>query len=279
MKRLLLFVLFNSLLVINTISGQCSMVPVDLQTRLNNSTLVIEGKVVAQRSFFNNAGNYIYTSSLVEVNSVFKGSLIATKVEVITDGGTVGMKKQVVEPSLELGVDDIGVFTLNNTTNLSQYGYGTYVAYSDMQGFIKYDLRDNSATEPFFKYDNIETDVYGSLRSLLNINIKSSSLNSYANKAAPVTISAITSFAPTSITAGTATSLTITGTGFGASQGTGIVEFRNADDGGATFVQPHASQYLSWNNYLKLRYEMYSIFRGIIRRSLFRFLPAQRQVL
>lgn len=248
MKKLLLFVLFNSLFVVNSTFGQCSMVPVDLQTRLMNSSLVVEGNVVAQKSFFNPAGNYIYTSNLVEVITVFKGNLTSTKIEVITDGGIIGMKKQVVEPALELAVGDNGVFTLNNTINSSQYGFGTYIAYADAQGFIKYDLTDNSATEPFYKYNNIQTEVYGALKSFLNINIKSSAQNSFGNKTTPVSVAGITSFAPTSITAGTATSLTITGTGFGASQGTSIVEFKNADDGGATYIQPHASQYLSWNN-------------------------------
>lgn len=59
----------------------------------------------------------------------------------------------------------------------------------------------------------------------------------------------ITTFAPNPITAGTTTVLTITGTGFGTGgpNATMYVEFRNADDGGATYIQPIASEYVSWS--------------------------------
>lgn len=59
----------------------------------------------------------------------------------------------------------------------------------------------------------------------------------------------ITSFLPASGTAGTTTVLTITGTGFGTGgpNATMYVEFRNADDGGATYIQPLASEYISWS--------------------------------
>src|SRR5688572_9423684 len=181
MKRTLPTLLIGLFLIVSRAAGQCSMVPVDLQNRLSNSSLVVEGKVIAQKSFWNNAGNYIYTSNLIEVYSVFKGILISNKLEIITDGGMVGMQKQVVEPSLELGPNDIGVFTLNNTTNSSQFGFDTYTAFADMQGFIKYDLRDNSASEPFFKYNSIQNDLFSVLQSALNIKIRSSLAGS-ANK-------------------------------------------------------------------------------------------------
>jgi PKD repeat protein len=228
--------------------SQCSMVPVNLPDRLNNSSLVIEGKVIAKKSFWNSDHNYIFTSNLVEVSNVFKGTLMNTKLEIITDGGEVGLSKQEVHPALELGVGDIGVFTLNGCNKSAQFGYASHEAYADMQGFIKYDLIDNSATEPFAQYANIQTDLYGALETLLNIKIKPAAGTNYIQKTAPVGVAAVSGISPTTITAGTATSLTITGSGFGATRGVSVVEFRNADDGGATFVQPDASQYLSWSN-------------------------------
>jgi PKD repeat protein len=248
MKRILpllfLAIFFNT----HRLTAQCSMVPVDLQTRVSNSSLVAEGKVLAKRSFLNTAGNYIYTSNLVEVYNVFKGNIISTKIEVITEGGEIGTRKQSVDPSLQLDIGDMGVFTLYTNNLVSQFGFGTYTAYADMQGFIKYDVVDHSAAEPFAKYNNIQTDVYGALQALTNVKLKPSAISGSANKTAPSSVAAIAAFMPTSITAGTATSLTITGNGFGATKGTSIVEFKNADDGGATYIQPHASQYVSWSN-------------------------------
>ena len=48
----------------------------------------------------------------------------------------------------------------------------------------------------------------------------------------------------TTVTAGTKDPLTITGSGFGAVQGK--VQFRNADDGGATFIDALDTQVISW---------------------------------
>ena len=249
MKQILPLFILTLFLCSRPMKAQCSMAPVDLATRLSNSSLVIEGKVLASKSFWNNAGNYIYTSHLIEVSRIFKGVLISNKIEVITEGGEVGMSKQVVEPSLELRAGQMGVFTLNKVINTPQFGYDVYSSYADMQGFIRYEDHDHSASEPFAKYNNVSSDLYPLLESLLNIKISGSPFqNASGNKSPSASTAAITSFAPTSITAGTATTLTITGTGFGATQGTGIVEFRNADDGGATFIRPHASQYISWNN-------------------------------
>ena len=58
----------------------------------------------------------------------------------------------------------------------------------------------------------------------------------------------ITDFAPTTITAGPGSELTINGTNFGAVQGAGFVEFKNGDNGGATFIEPIASDYTSWTD-------------------------------
>ena len=56
-------------------------------------------------------------------------------------------------------------------------------------------------------------------------------------------INAIDNFSPTTVTGGTGTVLTINGSGFGATQGTGTVGFRRADDGGATYMSPVPTQY------------------------------------
>ncbi|MBW8050951.1 MAG: hypothetical protein FVQ77_11560, partial [Cytophagales bacterium] len=60
----------------------------------------------------------------------------------------------------------------------------------------------------------------------------------------------ITSFAPGTISAGTKSVLTIDGSGFGTGgpTSTKYVEFRNADDGGATYVKPITSEYILWTD-------------------------------
>lgn len=54
---------------------------------------------------------------------------------------------------------------------------------------------------------------------------------------------------PLMITAGTQNEITITGSNFGSSQGNGTVSFRNADNGGASWVTiPYGPHYTLWND-------------------------------
>jgi len=59
----------------------------------------------------------------------------------------------------------------------------------------------------------------------------------------------ITSFSPSTVQAGKAVILTINGSGFGATRGSGRVEFSNANNGGATIdVEPLSTEYVSWSD-------------------------------
>jgi PKD repeat protein len=257
MKKILL--LLTCVIAYGSSIAQC-MKPVDLNSRTANADLIIEGKVTAKQSFWNAAHNMIYTSNTVEIYKVFKGTSTSTSIEIMTMGGTVGLNRITAEPSLSLKQGDIGIFTCETVkrfnlagTNLSSLP--KYEAYASSQGFIKYDLNTQTATDPFFKYNNIEADLYSRVLSpSLSSWITVAPFDIHANAAAaqrngqPLQVQSISGFSPSTVTAGTGSTITITGTGFGATQGSGSVGFKNADDGGATYIQPLASQYISWSN-------------------------------
>jgi PKD repeat protein len=250
MKKNLLFII-AIIASIYQVTAQCLMYPVLLSQRIPQSQLIIEGAVINQQSFWNTDHNKIYTSNLIEVYKTFKNTS-AAYIEVITEGGIVGNDKHVFEPTLELEVGDVGVFTLNTNTQLSQFGKVTYDAYASAQGFIKYDVEANTASEPFNNYVNASSTLYTTIAQFTNSNynvIKTTNpfqLNTSVNTVQGVT--AITSFTPTTITAGTFSVLTINGTGFGAVSTASLIGFKTADDGGATFTSPVASEVVSWSN-------------------------------
>lgn len=247
MKRLLF--LFG-LIALGAVSyAQCLMYPVLLSQRIPQSSLIVEGKVINQKSFWNSAHNHIFTSNLVEVYKSFKGNA-TTYLEVITEGGVVGNDMHRVEPSLELEIGDLGVFTLISNTENSQFNKPVYETYAVAQGFIKYDVANNVATEPFNKYTNISVSLYPTIEQFAGQQHTVVKPFNAFQTAQPVinslqAVAAITSFTPTSITAGTYSVLTINGSGFGASAGT--VSFKNADDGGATFINALPSEIVSWS--------------------------------
>ncbi len=250
MKKNLLFII-AIIASFYQVTAQCLMYPVLLSQRVLQSQLIIEGAVINQQSFWNTDHNKIYTSNLIEVYKTFKNTS-AAYIEVITEGGIVGNDKHVFEPTLELEVGDVGIFTLNTNTHLSQFGKATYDAYASAQGFIKYDIVANTASEPFNNYANASSTLYATIAQFTNSNyniIKTTNpfqLNTSVNTVQGVT--AITSFTPTTITAGTFSVLTINGTGFGAVSTASLIGFKTADDGGATFTSPVASEVVSWSN-------------------------------
>ncbi len=248
MKKLLLIAVIFSAIV--QLPAQCLMYPVPLNQRVPQSALIVEGKVINQVCFWNAEHNRIYTSNLIDVYKTFKNTA-NPYIEIITEGGTIGDKKHVFHPTLELSIGDLGVFTLNSNNQPAQFGKPVYEAYASAQGFIKYNILSNTATEPFNTYVNISGDLYNTINQLTGANYTQvKPVNPFIQ---PIitgntsqAVAAITSFSPTTITAGTFSVLTITGTGFGTVATPSLVAFKNADDGGASTVSPIASEIVSW---------------------------------
>ncbi len=232
-------------------SAQCLMYPVLLSQRVPQSALVIEGRVVDKNCFWNSAHDKIYTSNLIEVYKTFKNTS-APYIEVITEGGIVGNAKHVFEPTLELEIGQVGVFTLNSDNQPSQFGKAVYEAYASAQGFINYDVAQNIAVEPFNTYQNASSTLYNTIAQYTGANyVQVKAVNPFQASApqhgnSVQNAAAITSFSPTTITAGTFSVLTINGTGFGAVSTPSLIGFKNADDGGATTISPVANEIVSW---------------------------------
>lgn len=248
MKKLLLFAAFISSAL--QVSSQCSMYPVLLSERVAASDLVIEGRVIDQVCFWNAEHNRIYTSNLIDVYKTFKNTGTPF-IEVITEGGIVGNIKHVFEPTLELAVGDVGIFTLNPNTQPSRFNRPVYEAYASAQGFIKYDVIENKAKEPFNTYASASTDLYATVSQFTGANYTQvKSVNPFQPASATgntsQAISAITSFSPTTISAGTYSILTINGSAFGTTSNPSWIAFKNADDGGSTTISPDASEIVSW---------------------------------
>ncbi len=245
MKKI--YIVLLCLFCITSAYSTCVLYPVSLNNRVTNSSLIIEGTVISKQSFWNAANNYIYTSNLVSVTQMIKGAVVSNFVEIITDGGEIAFTKQVVEPALQLEIGQKGVFMVNSFNQPAHFGYPVFQTYADEQGFIVFNS-DGTASEPFKKYSSANGELKTDLQNELEISIPFfNAPNVPINLMAPPP-PAVTAISPLIITAGTASQLTITGTAFGALQGTNTVLFKNADNGGATNITPHTSQYVSWSN-------------------------------
>ncbi|WP_315817236.1 hypothetical protein [Paraflavitalea speifideaquila] len=126
--------------------------PVSLTQRVNQSTLIAEGKVISQYSFQETPKGNIYTSNLVQVYRTFKGELKGEQIEIITEGGTVGLLKQVHSSTLTLSIGETGVFfcmpPARGITGRRALNGNTFMVYSSLQGFIAYDKNNYTAADP-----------------------------------------------------------------------------------------------------------------------------------
>jgi hypothetical protein len=236
----------------NVFADQCMLTPIPLKNIVDNSQLIVDGKVLSSKSEWNESHTRIYTIHEVVVYSVIKGQIKSSQIQVITEGGHVDGKIHYATGTLQLLQDQVGLFCLTPsqvTPNITGYK-----VYGDLQGFIGYDQESEKAFGTFETYESLDRDLYplvarltGSQRKVvLSENFRKTADASNNNKVmvAPV----ITSFSPTTTTAGTKSVLTINGVNFGATRGSGFVEFRRGAGGNPTFVRPLNSDYISWSD-------------------------------
>jgi hypothetical protein len=237
--------LLGCFILCNVIVSAQGLYPVSTDTKVGRSSLIIEGKVLTKRSFWNSAHTMIYTDNQVEVYKIFKGTLQNNTIDIVTIGGTVDGHYIEASHLLSLDTSDIGVFFCRPERTSIKIPGSTqqpYEVYSSMQGFIKYDLFNKTANTPFIQYDDIENNLYNELRNKTgrNVQIKNNAftIKGVSDKLHPSNSTlapAITSFSPATVNAGalldpTNNVLTINGTGFGSSPGgSAAVLFSHAD--------------------------------------------------
>src|SRR5574343_170461 len=220
-----------------------SLYKIDLNEKLSNSSLIVEGKVIAQHSFWGPGNQMIFTSNQVDIYKVFKGRVSTRTIEVITHGGSVGLETIEASDLLSLQKNDIGTFMCFPTKSAIRSPLTNEVlwdVYSSSQGFFKYGLATNGAAAPVVRYADVSNQLYPELSQKLGRayeNLKSD-FNITNFKQAPNQPNApnITGFSPTTVNGGATIDvannlLTITGSGFGTGSGSAAVLFDDANDG------------------------------------------------
>ncbi|WP_187262160.1 IPT/TIG domain-containing protein [Pontibacter beigongshangensis] len=235
------------------------LVPLPLADRIKGASTIVEGEIVSQQSFWDTEKHNIYTSNIIKVYKVFKGDVQEEQIELITEGGQVGLKIHVFSAALKLRRGQQGLFfltgeqQLRNTPGTKRL---TARAFGSQQGFVQYNLEQGTAKDVFYRYNSaqelyktITTTTGTNFRVLTdNIKLRVSGEPQQLREQQTLLLPVITNFTPTEASAGTGAILTINGRDFGSSRGTGFVEFRNADDGGDTWIKPLPRDYISWSN-------------------------------
>lgn len=159
-KKIILFI--NLFVLLISVQAFSQMRELTFSEKIENSKLVFEGKVIRKTSSWNEEHTLIYTSNTIEIYKIFKGNIVSSQIDILTEGGQVENEIQEATSSLELKEGDIGVFMVEEASSVikPQVIRKFFRAYGGPQGFIKYDLLEKTASDPFKKYNTIQNDVY-----------------------------------------------------------------------------------------------------------------------
>ncbi|MET4075242.1 T9SS type A sorting domain-containing protein [Hymenobacter sp. UYCo722] len=238
-----------------TAQARCLMLPMAPAQRVQRSTLVVEAQVRDAQSFWDAGHHRLFTRHRLQVFSLLKGQPTDTAgLVLLTEGGRLGLDQQLLTNTLNLAPGQRGVFFLMPAPWPGLPAAGRPLTpVGSQQGFIEVNPTDGTAAEPFRTYPALDAAFYQRLASLTGqarrvLHPLPALPKVAAARPAGTLAPLVTGLSPLSLPAGAGAVLTISGSGFGNSRGVGFVEFRNADDGGATRVKARETDYLAWTD-------------------------------
>ncbi len=218
-----------------------------LDQRVEASSLIVEAEVMRSEAVLH-ANGQVYTHHLLKVSRLFKGALNGNP-EIVTLGGAAGGTLMKVFPALQLEPGMKGIFFLTPDNVIPRFQDRTYKAYADRQGFVA-QLWNGKAFDGLKDYGAYEEVFVKRLRDEQGLSVKVLAKQSGPMSPVSAIVPSVISFSPDSIAAGEFQILSIRGVGFGNYTGQADVRFRNADDGGISFVSAPSSQIILWTDTL-----------------------------
>lgn len=223
-------------------NAQCMMEALPLNQVIDGSAQAFEGEVTSRFCYRDENTGTIYTEYTVSLSETL-GRNGETEAHITALGGVVEGYAQMVYPSLQLAIGDKGLF-------LCDEKQGKLQVYGISQGFYKYS--DNNAVNAAGEKIEINTLKHKveAKKGALFTPVEGAQGNDLGLVKSGQSIS-ITSVSPTVLTAGTSQVLTIKGAGFGNTQQSGRVSFKNANNGGSDYINvPSGPHILTWSDTL-----------------------------
>ncbi|MFN0013529.1 MAG: IPT/TIG domain-containing protein [Saprospiraceae bacterium] len=242
MLRFLTHALLLLALALSPLSLTAQLYELPFNEIIQQSGIVAEGRVIEQQSLWDRSGSHIYTLNTVEITSVYKGAAVAQPLLlVVTSGGVVADRMETVSEMVQYAVGDVGLFCLVPANRDLPVAVPVWENYGSPHGYFRYDFDANTVGHPFHGTSGIQNfrknvqDAAGELVEHLPAIVPLPN-----GRMAPV----VSSFSPTTISAGTGSMLTISGTGFGS--GPGHVRFIDSNTGSAFSVD--TSDIATWTD-------------------------------
>lgn len=234
----------------------CLAVKIPLTERIASSQAIIYGRVIAQRSTWDDAERSIYTLNTVVVHDVWKGGTITDTITVLTEGGDMGAYGRTVIGSLKLSLGDVGYLFLEYPRNTDVTFNKSVVAhfhrpYAEGQALlvqrddqILYDCWGSTGLSPH----TFEQEILGSYQHLLFSPRPHDSSLRLDNKKNTEIIQGLINLVSERVIGGAGDTAVIRGLGFGNERGSNYVTFTS--DGTNYHAADYARQfvYRTWTD-------------------------------
>lgn len=219
---------------------------VSLEEKINHATEILEVRKISEYSDWDKDKHTIYTFHKMEVINSFKGTQESV-ITLVTQGGTVNDETISVCPNSVISEETNMIVMLVQDYRNSTSTNVCYRPYADSQS--EFLLKDDKVISTFDQFDGNKTAFYNYIMSKTKnrIAIKEESKNSQKMSQATA-IDPIIHISPTTITAGTGEVLTITGSGFGTSQGAKKIGFRDANSYAEFWSGANGFTVISWTD-------------------------------
>lgn len=248
-----LFYLFF-LLLGSDLAAQCYSTR-SLADRLSESEVVVTATALGSTTFYDDRG-HIATRHQLRVLEIWKGQGIADTIDLVTLGGRLQEEMLVVSPMIKVATGELGVFllrkkagSLGTSQGLQGNRLSDFYPTSAIASKIVIDTLSNKAYDQNHIFPSLDrlagqlSAQLGAPQRLENITAGPPRPTSQGRSMMP----SITSFSPTTITAGNNQVLTINGSGFGSSPGTVFVDSPDNGPGGG-FASLPSQAIQSWSD-------------------------------
>lgn len=226
MKTIITFLL---LIIGSNLSAQ--IIPLEVSEKAKQTPFIIEGKIINEQSYKTN--NAIYTNYTLEIYSVLKGNISTNTITINSIGGTVGLERLETCPSNNYMLNENAIFFLKEKEHSNAFEASFF----------------GQSVQPLEK--KLSPEEFQKLQKNINLlsqfeNLYINQTNSQENRLAPT----ITSISPTTVNAGVGETITITGSGFGATGPTSGMKVWTRVVSPPNAISSHANtyNYVSWSD-------------------------------
>jgi hypothetical protein len=212
-----------SLIFLMTRPAEALRLKTDWAQRVDLSQEIVKGEVIDTKSYWNVERTLIFTDVTIRVDESLKGNRV-TEMKITIPGGTVGGDTHWVSDTPQFSVGDYGVILLESSGHVTGGPDGIYFLQKPAAGENRL---LSSEEDPFLSW------VKGYVRGETRASFELSGTEPDTVRPLSIEVTAISGVSPSTTPAGTGTVLTVNGSGFGASRGSGsfpTIAFRYKDD-------------------------------------------------